>query len=142
MGPLAGVMVCDYYIIKKRKLNLHEMYTDHGIYWYTGGYNLRAFVAFFAAVAPLMPGFAKSIANGLNVGGAWKIYTFAWIFGFVISSTTYYAINYFYPQTVSLVEEAVYPLQLGETMSPPIVDGDSVSDDLKDPTITREREIV
>jgi NCS1 family nucleobase:cation symporter-1 len=83
MGPLAGIMICDYYIIKQRKLNLHEMYRDHGIYWYTGGFNWRAFVAFFSAVAPLMPGFAKSIATTLDVGGAWKIYSFAWIFGFV-----------------------------------------------------------
>jgi NCS1 family nucleobase:cation symporter-1 len=83
MGPLAGIMVTDYYIIKQKKLNLHEMYRDHGIYWYTGGFNLRAFAAFFTAVAPLMPGFAKSIAPTLNVGGAWKIYSFAWIFGFV-----------------------------------------------------------
>lgn len=72
MGPLAGVMVCDYYVIKQRKLNIHELYKAHGIYWYTNGFNWRAFVAFFAAVAPLMPGFAKSIAGDLNVGGAWK----------------------------------------------------------------------
>jgi NCS1 family nucleobase:cation symporter-1 len=83
MGPLAGIMICDYYVIKQRKLNLHEMYRDHGIYWYTGGFNLRAFASFFLAVGPLMPGFAKSIAVTLDVGGSWKIYSFAWIFGFV-----------------------------------------------------------
>lgn len=76
-------MVTDYYIIKQRKLNLHEMYKDHGIYWYTGGFNWRAFVAFGVAVGPLMPGFAKSIEPTLNVGGSWKLYAFAWIFGFV-----------------------------------------------------------
>lgn len=78
MGPIAGIMVCDYYIIKKAKLNLHEMYRDHGIYWYNGGWHWRPYVSFILAVAPLMPGFAKSIDVGLNVGGAWKIYTFAW----------------------------------------------------------------
>lgn len=78
MGPLAGIMVTDYYIIKQRKLNLHELYRSHGIYWYTGGFHWRAFAAFFIAVAPLMPGFAKSIKVTLDVGGAWKIYSFAW----------------------------------------------------------------
>jgi nucleobase:cation symporter-1, NCS1 family len=65
-------MVCDYYIIKKQKLNIHELYRAHGIYWYDHGFNWRAFVAFFVSVFPLMPGFAKSINNNLDVGGAWK----------------------------------------------------------------------
>ena len=39
MGPLAGVMVSDFYLIKKRKLNIHELYKDHGIYHYSHGVN-------------------------------------------------------------------------------------------------------
>ncbi len=73
MGPLAGVMVCDFYIIKKRKLNIHELYKDHGIYHYSHGWNWRAYAAFFVAFIPLIPGFAKSISPTLNVGGAWKV---------------------------------------------------------------------
>jgi cytosine/uracil/thiamine/allantoin permease len=117
MGPLAGIMVMDYYIIKGRKLNIHAMYQDgpEGIYWYTGGFNIRAFIAFFIGVAPLMPGFAKSIEPSLDVGDAWKIYAFAWLFGFTISSLTYYVIcKYIWPQTVSVIDEAVYPPQKGE----------------------------
>lgn len=143
MGPLAGIMVTDYYIIKQRKLNLHEMYRSHGIYWYTGGFNWRAFAAFFIAVAPLMPGFAKSIKVTLDVGGAWKIYSFAWIFGYVIASVVYYGFNYISPQTVSLVDVATYPLKLGETYTPPTAESDGASDsDIKDPTVTREKEVV
>lgn len=55
MGPLAGVMVCHYYIIVKRQLNLHEMYKDHGIYWYSHGFNWRAFAAFITSFTPLSP---------------------------------------------------------------------------------------
>ncbi|KAK4096818.1 hypothetical protein N658DRAFT_479998 [Parathielavia hyrcaniae] len=129
MGPLAGVMVADYYLVKKRKLNIHAMYQDgpEGIYWYTGGFNLRAFLAFGIAVAPLLPGFAKSIDPGLDVGGAWKIYAFAWLFGFVVALTTYVVMDlYIWPQTVSLVDEAVLPLQKGEVPSPGDVDSETV----------------
>jgi nucleobase:cation symporter-1, NCS1 family len=73
MGPLAGVMVSDYYLIKKQKLNIHELYKDHGIYWYNYGFNWRAFVAFITGFAPLMPGFAKSIQPTLEVGESWKV---------------------------------------------------------------------
>jgi cytosine/uracil/thiamine/allantoin permease len=117
MGPLAGVMVTDYYIIKGRKLNIHAMYEDgpSGIYWYTGGFNLRAIAAFCIAVGPLMPGFAKSIDTSLDVGDAWTIYSFAWIYGFTTASLSYYVINkWVWPQTVSIIEEAVLPPQKGE----------------------------
>jgi NCS1 family nucleobase:cation symporter-1 len=73
MGPLAGVMVSDYYLIKKQKLDVHELYRDRGIYWYDHGFNWRAFAAFVVGFGPLMPGFAKSINTTLDVGGAWKV---------------------------------------------------------------------
>jgi nucleobase:cation symporter-1, NCS1 family len=118
MGPLAGVIVSDYYLIKKRKLNLHELYHDHGIYHYSHGWNWRAWLAFIIGVGPLIPGFAKSIKNDLNVGGAWQIYTFAWIYGFVMSLGSYYVIvNYISGIPEALVEVAVYPPQKGDTVS-------------------------
>ena len=73
MGPMAGVMVADFYLIKKRKLNIHELYKDHGIYYYSHGFNWRAFAGFGCGFIPLVPGFAHSINNNLNIGGAWKV---------------------------------------------------------------------
>lgn len=140
MGPLAGVMVCDYYVIKQRKLNIHELYKAHGIYWYTNGFNWRAFVAFFAAVAPLMPGFAKSIAGDLNVGGAWKwvtlrlhlqfsltcdrLYAFAWIYGFVNAFAIHFVLcKYVSVPHESIITEAVYPPGPEGYSDPEIVEG-------------------
>ncbi|KAL9612068.1 MAG: hypothetical protein Q9167_003328 [Letrouitia subvulpina] len=112
VSALAGVMVSDYYLIKKRKLNVHELYRDRGIYYYSHGFNWRAYAAFLVGFGPLIPGFAKSIANSLNVGGSWKIYTFAWLFGFSISLLTYYIICTFVsPITNALVDKAVLPPQ-------------------------------
>jgi nucleobase:cation symporter-1, NCS1 family len=39
IGPLARVIVSDYYLIKKRKLNIHEVYQDHSIYHYSYSWN-------------------------------------------------------------------------------------------------------
>ena len=44
MGPLAGTMVSDYYLVKKGKLDVDQLYTDRGIYWYNRGWNWRACV--------------------------------------------------------------------------------------------------
>jgi cytosine/uracil/thiamine/allantoin permease len=124
MGPLAGVMVCDYYLIKKRKLDLHQLYANHGIYWYTGGWNWRAYASFVIGFAPLLPGFAKSIDHSLDVGGAWKIYTFAWLYGFFTSTLVHYLIcTYVSVPHASFVEHAVYPAQIGEE-PPAILEGE------------------
>ena len=115
MGPIAGIMITDYYVLKKGKLNINDMYKTHGIYYYNTGFNVQAFVAFLLGVVPLMPGFAKSIDNSINVGGAWKVYTFAWLFGFSASSVSYYVIcTYMKGLGVAITDVAVYPAQLGE----------------------------
>lgn len=112
MGPLAGTMICDYYLIKRQKLKIDELYADKGIYWYSGGWNWRAFVSFVAGFAPLLPGFAKSIDHSLDIGGAWKVYTFAWTFGFCTSVLVHYIVcTYVSVPRASMVDEAVYPPQ-------------------------------
>ncbi|KAJ4304978.1 hypothetical protein N0V90_000506 [Kalmusia sp. IMI 367209] len=124
MGPLAGTMVCDYYLIKKRKLNVDQLYVSNGIYWYNGGWNWRAYASFVIGFTPLLPGFAKSIKPSLNVGGAWKVYSFAWLFGFHVSMLVHYVIcTYISTPTESIIEEAVYPPQIGET-GPSVIEGD------------------
>ncbi|KAF2791929.1 hypothetical protein K505DRAFT_308590, partial [Melanomma pulvis-pyrius CBS 109.77] len=139
MGPLAGTMVCDYYLIKKRKLDVDQLYTDRGIYWYNGGWNWRAYVSFVIGFAPLMPGFAKSIEPTLNVGGAWKIYTFAWIFGFFMSMLVHYVIcTYVSVPTESIIQEAVYPAQAGD-VSPPVLEGED--GESKSEYVSKEKEI-
>ena len=126
MGPLAGTMISDYYLVKKSKLDVDQLYTHHGIYWYNKGWNWRAYASFITGFAPLMPGFAKSIDNTLDIGGAWKIYTFAWIFGFFLSFSTHYVIcTYISVPTGSLINFAVYPPQL-EDVTSSILEGEEI----------------
>lgn len=110
MGPLAGVITTDYYIIKQGRLDVRELYKENGIYWYSGGVNWRAYCCFFIGFLPTLPGFAHSISPKLDVGGAWKLYTFAWLFGFTVSSLSYYVLcTYISPHSASCVAVAVYP---------------------------------
>lgn len=111
MGAICGTMVCQYYIILKKKLNIHELYNGHGIYRYNKyGINWRAYAAFLVAIGPLLPGFCKSIDTNLDVGGAWKIYTFSCLYGFVASGLVYYLIcTYISDVGPAKIDEAVYP---------------------------------
>jgi len=125
MGPLAGIIVSDYYLVRQRKLDVRELYKgaseDGGgksIYWYWNGLNLRAFIAFLLGFLPTLPGFARSIAGfdkntgaaKLDVKDAWKLYSFAWLFGFTVSTLSYYVIcKWISVPEQSFVEVAVLP---------------------------------
>ena len=89
------------------------MYNGNGIYRYNKiGVNWRAYTSFTVAVAPLLPGFSKSINNTLDVGGAWKVYTFSCIYGFTVSGLVYYVIcKYISGVGAAMIDEAVYPPQ-------------------------------
>jgi nucleobase:cation symporter-1, NCS1 family len=46
LGTVAGVLIADYWLIRRTRLELAELYRANGRYWYTGGWNWRALAAF------------------------------------------------------------------------------------------------
>ena len=51
-----GVMVADFYFVRKMRLKLSELYKPHGDFWYSGGVNWRAFPAWIVGWAPTIGG--------------------------------------------------------------------------------------
>jgi len=49
--PLFGVVLTDYFFIRRRKLNIDALYAVGGAYWYTGGFNIAALVSWSAGFA-------------------------------------------------------------------------------------------
>lgn len=111
MGPIAGILVSDFYLVRKKKLDIRAMYDPNGRYRYYHGWNWRAWLVFSIAVGPILPGFAQSIQPALVVSeGALNMYTFSWMWGFVSCVVLYYIVcTYISPPTESLVEDAVFP---------------------------------
>jgi hypothetical protein len=111
MGPIAGILISDFYLVRKMKLDVRAMYNPYGRYRYIGGWNWRAWLVFSIAVGPILPGFAQSINPNLNISaGAEQLYTFSWTWGFVSCVVLYYLVcTYISPPVDSLVEEAVFP---------------------------------
>ena len=111
MGPIAGILVSDFYLVRNKKLDIRAMYDPNGRYRYYHGWNWRAWLTFSTAVGPILPGFAQSINPNLQISdGAKHLYTFSWMWGFVVCVLMYYVIcKYVSPPTESLVEVAVFP---------------------------------
>jgi NCS1 family nucleobase:cation symporter-1 len=92
LGPIAGVLIIDYYFIRKTELDVEQLYREQGAYSYRAGWNAAAVVAFLAGVLPNLPGFLNTAfpASFPNVADGFKtIYTYAWFVGVLISALVY-----------------------------------------------------
>ena len=94
MGAIAGVMICDYWVIRKQKLDLAGLFDPKGPYSFSNGFNWRAIASLVIAVAPVVPGFlrAASTPGGqvANPGMFDTLYTYAWFVTFGIGFVLYY----------------------------------------------------
>nr|WP_187362960.1 NCS1 family nucleobase:cation symporter-1 [Massilia aquatica] len=92
LGPIAGIMIIDYYFIRKTELHIPSLYRDDGAYSYGNGWNVAAVVAFVVGVLPNIPGFLNAAfpASFPGVGPVFKtLYTYAWFVGIAISAVVY-----------------------------------------------------
>jgi NCS1 family nucleobase:cation symporter-1 len=89
LGPIAGIMIADYWILRKQHLDVGELYRPAGRH---AGINWIAVVAMAAGILPNMPGFLKSIgAVGGDPGFFDQVYVFAWFVGFALAGGIYLA---------------------------------------------------
>lgn len=93
LGPIGGIMIADYYFIRKKQLQVDDLYTYEGIYYYKNGFNIKAIAAIILGIIPNVPGFLIQI-NLLPKDFVWlwvsDIYNYAWFAGFIISGLVYY----------------------------------------------------
>jgi NCS1 family nucleobase:cation symporter-1 len=95
LGPIAGIMIVDYYLIRKTELNVEHLYRDEGTYAYSNGWNVAAIIAFAVGVLPNIPGFLNAAfpASFPDVGDVFKtLYTYAWFVGIALSAVVYGAL--------------------------------------------------
>jgi NCS1 family nucleobase:cation symporter-1 len=95
LGPIAGILIVDYWLVRKARLVVDDLYAKDGAYAYRGGWNVAAVVALVLGVLPNLPGFLAAAAPHLfaGVGAFWTgLYTYAWFVGLAIAATVYGAL--------------------------------------------------
>jgi NCS1 family nucleobase:cation symporter-1 len=94
MGAIGGILICDYFLIRGRHLDVAALFKTDGIYSYSRGFNWRAIVALVVAIAPVVPGFIRAATTpGGQVGDPNlfdTLYTYAWFVTFGIAFLLYY----------------------------------------------------
>ena len=85
LGPVLAILVCDYFIIRKKEIRIADLYKENGIYSFgNSGFNSSAIIALF-------------IGAFIAIGGKWisfmtPIYSLSWFIGFAISFFLYFCL--------------------------------------------------
>lgn len=93
LGPVGGIMIVDYFFIRKKELNAVDLYREQGEYTYRNGFNLKAIIALLAGIIPNGPGFLLQIkVVSATAFPEWisHLYNYAWFVGFGVSGVVYY----------------------------------------------------
>jgi NCS1 family nucleobase:cation symporter-1 len=97
MGAIAGILICDYWVIRKQHLDLAGLFDTNGPYSYGNGFNWRAIVALVVAIIPVVPGFLRAATTpGGQVSDPTffdSLYTYAWFVTFALGFGIYYVLT-------------------------------------------------
>jgi len=88
LGPIGGIMIADYFVVRRRKLNLQGLYSMDGPYRFVGGFAPGAIAALFLAILPHVPGFLAHIGalpSDRVPTFLLGLYNFSWFSGFFIA---------------------------------------------------------
>lgn len=92
LGPVGGIMIADYFMIRRQLLNVNELYQEGGRYTFNNGFNRIAVIALLAGIAPNIPGFLVTIhIISIESVPEWisGLYNYAWFVGFFVSFMLY-----------------------------------------------------
>src|ERR1700723_2234006 len=84
LGPVAGIMICDYFVIRRRVLIVDDLYLRGGIYEYSRGFNWLAVIALATG--------AGTALVGLVIPSLRPLYDYSWFVGFAVSFAVYYSL--------------------------------------------------
>ena len=84
LGPVLGIMLADYYVIRKKNLQIAELYKTNGSFRYMSGFNPAAMISLFAGVGIALIGFFVPALEAL--------YNLSWFSGFIVAFLLYWVL--------------------------------------------------
>jgi NCS1 family nucleobase:cation symporter-1 len=96
LGPIGGILIADYFVYRRRRLNLAALYKADGEYRFTGGISYIALAALVAGALPSFPGFLvniKVLSAESMPAALVDLYNYAWFIGFALAFVIYLALR-------------------------------------------------
>ena len=96
LGPIAGIMIADYFVVNRTQLDVEALYRADGKYRFTHGFSLAGIGALIIAVLPNLPGFlvtVKLLPKDAVPAFLVSSYNYAWFIGFAVAFLAYLALR-------------------------------------------------
>lgn len=99
LGPMMGVFTADYYLVRKQKLKLSDLYhsDSKGIYWFFHGVNFRSYASWTLGFAPSIGGMASLDPNNNIPIGLTRTFYVGFLIGYAISFLSHWGLNVMFP---------------------------------------------
>ncbi|MCR5886597.1 NCS1 family nucleobase:cation symporter-1 [Hymenobacter sp. J193] len=92
LGPIGGIMIADYYLLRHQQLHVPDLYQYQGRYTYQNGINYAGMLALGIGILPNIPGFLQAV-GAVPAGSVWPwlaaVYNYAWFVGFLLAGGLY-----------------------------------------------------
>ena len=111
LGPIGGILIADYYFIRKQILNVDDLYSHRGQYNFSNGFNRFAIIALLLGILPNVPGFllqVKLISPTTFPEWISHLYNYAWFVGFFVSAILYVLLMRTYKVHATNLKETPY----------------------------------
>jgi len=98
LSSIAGVIIADYYVVRKGFLRIKELYRSNSSspYYYWFGFHWRGYTAYIAGILINIVGFVGAIGRPVPLGAQY-IYNLNFFCGFIVSSVTYWGLCKLFP---------------------------------------------
>ncbi|KAH7051995.1 uracil permease [Macrophomina phaseolina] len=99
LSPIMGVMVCDFYILRRGRIRLSHLYRTHNTdYWFWKGVNWRVVPCWLGGWAPTIGGLVVTVQEKENAPRVlYELYFMAFLIGFFVSGTLFWILNTLFP---------------------------------------------
>ncbi|KIW66369.1 hypothetical protein PV04_05705 [Phialophora macrospora] len=109
VAAMVGVAMCDYLLVRRRKLDVPGLYDPHGRYRYIAGINIRAAVVQFFFMGICIPGVVNNINATIPVPEGFKrLFAINWFVNTLGPIVAYWALYKVWPDRKSLVSQPIY----------------------------------
>lgn len=108
LAPISAITATDYWLVKKRHVDVPSLYRRHARYRYRHGVNWRAAAAFLVSVTPNVPGLANAVNPNVRIGaGIRHLYNMNYLWGLVSAGLVYWALSRWFPARETLLEASI-----------------------------------
>jgi NCS1 family nucleobase:cation symporter-1 len=102
LGPIGGILIADYFVYRRRKLNVNALYKADSEYRFINGISVVAIISLIVGALPSLPGFLVNV-NVLNVSSVPAflagLYNYTWFVGFAVAFMVYLAGRKLFPRS-------------------------------------------